>query len=120
MIKRTMTCIVCPRGCRMEVTSDGDKLISCANNFCKRGETYAKAEIAAPVRVLTTTVATNFRHMPRLPVKTNAPIPKNKIYEAMNQIKNIIVDKDVAMGEVLISDFIEKGVDLVSCKTTNL
>lgn len=104
----------------MEVTSDGDKLISCTNNFCKRGEIYAKTEIAAPVRVLTTTVATNFRHIPRLPVKTSAPIPKDKIFEAMKQIKNVFVDKDIAVGEVLISNFIEKGVDLVSCKTTNI
>ena len=120
MITKTMTCIVCPRGCRMEVTCDGDQLISCSNNFCKRGEAYAKAEIASPVRVLTTTVATRFRHIPRLPVKTNAPIPKEKIFDAMKQIKSIVVDKDVVIGEVLVSDIIEKGVDLVSCRTTNL
>lgn len=120
MITRTMTCIVCPRGCRMEVTSEGDKLISCTNNFCKRGVVYAQAEIAAPVRVLTATVATHFRHMPRLPIKTNATIPKDRVIEAMKQIKNIFIDKDVVIGEVLVSDFIEKGVDLVSCRTAKI
>ena len=103
----------------MDVIIDSDKLISCGNNFCKRGETYAKAEIASPVRVLTTTVATSFKHIPRLPVKTDDPIPKDKIFDAMKQIKNIYIKKDVEIGEVLIYDFIEKGVNLVSCKTIN-
>lgn len=119
MNEKMMTCIVCPRGCRMKVTFEGDKMLSCTGNFCKRGADYARAEIAFPVRVLTSTVALNSYEVPRLPVKTSAPIPKDKLFEAMEKLKTLKVSVPIKHGDIIFSDFISKGINLISCRSVN-
>ena len=47
-----MICINCPRGCRMQITSNGND-ISVSGNYCSKGVTYAKQETTSPQRVLT-------------------------------------------------------------------
>ena len=44
-----MVCIVCPNGCRLDVTQNGNE-ISVLGNKCKRGEAFARTELTAPTR----------------------------------------------------------------------
>lgn len=74
MAKKTLICIVCPRGCHLEV----DENFNVTGNFCKRGIAYAKEELTTPTRTLTSTVIIRGGVIPRLSVKTSAPIPKEK------------------------------------------
>ena len=37
-------CIVCPKGCRLSISQDGDK-INVSGNFCPRGVKYAQQEL---------------------------------------------------------------------------
>ena len=53
---KELTCINCPMGCRITVEMDGEEIISVTGNTCKRGETYARTEVTAPVRTVTTTI----------------------------------------------------------------
>ena len=39
---KELVCIVCPRSCRMTITSDGDELVV-TGNTCKRGKEFAGA-----------------------------------------------------------------------------
>ncbi|NLT17439.1 MAG: molybdopterin oxidoreductase, partial [Clostridiales bacterium] len=39
-----LTCISCPRGCRMVVERKGEEIVVTGNE-CKRGEEYAVAEL---------------------------------------------------------------------------
>ena len=79
-MKRELTCIVCPLGCKMEVGFDPDtKTVEYVKgNTCKRGEEYAKNECIRPVRVLTTTIACIDGGV--VPVKTDKPIDKDKLF----------------------------------------
>lgn len=65
-----MVCIVCPNGCHLKVSRDGDT-IDVQGAKCKRGIAFGTTELTNPTRSLTTTVDTAFPDMPRLPVKTN-------------------------------------------------
>lgn len=114
MEKRTMTCIVCPRGCKMTVEIENNTLISCMGNFCVRGKKYAESEIISPERTLTTTVKTNSHEVPYLPVKTSKPIPKDKLFEAMEIISKVSVSVPIKVGDNIIVDFINPGTNLIA------
>ena len=56
MEQRKMTCVVCPLGCDITVSTNGGKITDITGNACKRGEAYARTEMTDPRRTLTTTV----------------------------------------------------------------
>lgn len=114
-MKREMVCVACPLGCPLSVELD-DKgaVVSVKGNTCKRGEEYAKDECTNPVRMLTTTMKVNGGSLPVISVKTSAPIPKGMMFECMKEINNEVVDAPVRMGEVLISNICDTGVDIVA------
>lgn len=98
-----LTCIVCPNGCRLRIeTADGGYQVT--GGTCKRGAAFAIAEMSHPVRSLTTTAATAFPEMPRLPVKTSKEIPKEKLFEAMSMINRVCVKDHVKMGDIILPD----------------
>ena len=110
--KKYLTCIVCPRGCELEVTLDGKEVISVIGNVCKRGKEYAMTEFTAPMRTLTTTVAVEGGGV--LPCKTSKPIPKEMLFECMNEINKLRVPKGVVINQVLVSDILGTGADIVA------
>jgi CxxC motif-containing protein len=108
---KEMVCIVCPNGCALRVI-DCEAGYAVEGAKCKRGEAFALDEMTHPMRSLTTTVATVFEDMPRLPVKTSGEIPKDKLFEAMERINRVLVDHPAHMGEVLLSGLF--GVQVVA------
>jgi CxxC motif-containing protein len=111
---KTLTCIVCPKGCTLNVDADKKEV---TGQGCSRGRDYGIAEVTNPTRVLTTTVAIDNALHPRLPVKTAAPIPKGKLREAMTLIDTIRVTAPVRLGDVIYPNLLDTGVDLVACST---
>ena len=107
-----LTCIVCPVGCALRVEqTDGGEVVSVAGNTCPRGAAYGKDEVLHPVRTLTTTV--RVRGAERLlPVKTDRPIPKEKLFQAMEKINSLSIDAPIKIGDVLLPDLF--GAKLVA------
>ena len=118
MTTKELTCVVCPAGCRITVTLDGEgKITSLTGNTCARGKTYAESEITHPVRTLTSTVTietADGKHM--LPVRTDRAIPKESLFDAMKLVRAYTAKAPVHTGDRLIEDFIEPGTSLVACK----
>ena len=114
MSLRIMTCVTCPVGCEMTVEYEDKKIISVSGNDCKRGVKYASDEIVTPRRTLTSTVILNGGKIKYMPVKTDKPISKDKIFEAMREINKIKINAPVKMGDILRVDFIEPGINLVA------
>ncbi|MBE6142013.1 MAG: DUF1667 domain-containing protein [Erysipelotrichaceae bacterium] len=98
MSKREFTCIVCPRGCHIEVDDD----LNVTGNSCPRGKDYVLSEITNPVRVVTSTVRVKNRPMCVVSVKTNTAIPKSKIFELMDVINQASVDAPTHVGDVVV------------------
>ena len=115
-MKRPMTCIACPQGCFMEVETDGSRLIGVSGHKCNRGDVYARQEIEAPVRTLTTSVLTRGLELKMLPVRSSGLIPKEKLFAAMDAVKLITVTSPVKAGAVVATDFLGLGVDLLACR----
>jgi CxxC motif-containing protein len=116
-VKRLMTCIACPQGCRLEVEADGSRVLSLTGHKCPRGDKYARQEVEAPMRTLTTSVLTRGLELKMLPVRTSGPIPKGKLFEAMDAVKLIVVTSPVKAGGVVAQNFLGLGVDLLAART---
>lgn len=73
-------------------------------------------EIENPLRVFTGTVLAQGLSLKMVPVRTNQPIPKAKILEAAAHLKIIRVIKPVAVGDVVVKNFLRLGVDLIATR----
>ena len=107
-----MICINCPKGCEMDVTVDGDK-VTVTGHTCPRGEAYAKSEVTNPTRMVTGLVRVAGMRKP-LPVKTKTAIPKGKIDATLFAMHQATVQLPVKIGDVIIPDVAETGVDVVA------
>ena len=47
-------------------------------------------------------------------MKTSAPIPKEKIFEVMAQINAVIANNSVHIGDIIIKNVCDTGVDVVA------
>ena len=115
MNKRELTCIGCPLGCQLTVTINGDD-ITVEGNTCKRGAVYAKKEVTAPTRIVTSSVQILGGEIPRVSVKTAGDIPKERIFAIMDEIRNITVKAPVKIGDVIIQNCAETGVSVIATK----
>lgn len=111
---KNLTCIVCPRGCSLAVDAENKTV---TGNTCKRGEDYGLAEVTNPVRVLTSTVRIRGCSSEMLPVRTRSAIPKRLIFDAMKQLDALEVRLPVKMGQTLLENVAESGVDLVASRS---
>lgn len=111
--KKEITCITCPIGCRIAVDAgNGDYFFT--GNKCPKGALFAKAEITAPVRTLTTTVRTVFPDMPVLPVRTNGEVPKEKISEIMKELSKVLITEKIGIGETVVKCISGTGCDIIA------
>ena len=119
MAEREMTCIVCPQGCRLRVEYEGRNILSVSGYTCKRGEKYAVKEMTSPERTVTGTVPAYKQcgQAVLVPVKSDRPIPKDKLADAMKIINSRKAILPVKVGDVIAFDFIEQGTNLVACKS---
>jgi len=113
---KTMTCIECPKGCRLTVDIENCKVVKVAGNECPKGEKYAIAEVENPTRILTTTILTEGLDIKLLPVRTDKPIPKEKLSEAMGQIKKMKLRNPVCVGDVVVFNFLNLQVNLIAIR----
>ncbi len=108
---RELICIVCPIGCRMEVDTERDYRVT--GNQCERGPVYAREELTAPKRVVTSTIRITGGIHKRIPVKTRGAIPKELIFKCMEEINKLEVRSPVKMGDVVLENVLGTGVDIV-------
>ena len=107
-----MICINCPKGCEMDVSVEGEK-VTVTGHTCPRGEAYAKSEVTNPTRMVTGLVRVAGMRKP-LPVKTKTAIPKGKIDATLFALHQATVQLPVKIGDVVIPDVADTGVDVVA------
>lgn len=113
-----LCCTTCPSECVMTVLTKGDMVLHVEGNTCKRGRKFAEMELIAPQRTLTSTILVESGgKMQLLPVKTAAPIPKRMLVPAMAQIRETQLTGALTMGDVVIPNICDSGVDLVACRS---
>lgn len=110
-MKRELTCIVCPIGCQLTATIENGTVTEVTGNTCPRGKQYAIDECTNPVRTITTTARTSNGSV--IPVKTDRPIPKNLMFECMEEINRASVTLPAQIGDVVIEDLLNTGANVV-------
>ena len=111
-----LICINCPRGCHLTVEKVNDEIVV-TGNFCPRGEVYATNELVNPLRTLTTTVDIESERYSRLPVISSEPLPRGRIMDAMKSLKEIRIKAPVKIGDVIVENILDLGVDIIASKT---
>ena len=112
MPKKELICIVCPKGCHLII----DDNLNVAGNGCNRGIKYGIDELTNPTRMVTSTVVVVNGEIPRLPVVTEKPIPKDKIMEVMQEINKVKVEAPIHIKDVIISNILGLGINVLATR----
>lgn len=112
---RELVCINCPMGCRLEVQIEQGQVIQVLGHACVRGERYARDEVQRPMRMVTSVILVPGSREP-LSVKTKTPIPKDLIFPCLLAIRACRVSLPVRIGDVIIKNVLETGVDVVATR----
>lgn len=75
---------------------------------------YTKEEVTNPKRTVCSTVRIIGGRYPRLPVRTSEPVPKGKIKEVINQLKDLTVKAPVRRGDVILRNIAGTGADIIA------
>ena len=109
-----LICIGCPVGCLITAARNEDGNLVITGNTCKKGEAYARNEMTAPVRTVTSMIRVRGGCGFVIPVKTAAEIPKEKIDACMEEIKAAVVDAPVEVGDILIENVAGTSVPVIA------
>lgn len=111
-----LTCIRCPRGCALVATvGEGGVVTDVSGNACRRGVEYARAEIACPLRTVTTTVPVEgSRALRMLPVRTAGEVPRARVLDVVRELASVRAQAPVKVGDVVLRDAAGTGVDVVA------
>ena len=116
MEKRELICIGCPMGCPLTVTMENGVVASVTGNTCPRGDAYARKEVTAPTRIVTSTVRVSGGTLAMVSCKTRSDIPKGKIFDVVRALKDVEVSAPIAIGQVLAENAAGTGVDIIATK----
>ena len=112
---KEIRCIVCPTGCLVHVENVNGELVI-EGHSCNRGEEYAREEFIAPKRILTTTIRVENGFLPLIPVRSDKPLPKERLQEALKEIAITEVKAPIKMGEVLIKNVLGLDTNIIASR----
>ena len=112
---KEIRCIVCPTGCLVHVENVNGELVI-EGHSCNRGEEYAREEFIAPKRILTTTIRVENGFLPLIPVRSDKPLPKERLQEALKEIAITEVKAPIKMGEVLIKNVLGLNTNIIASR----
>lgn len=107
-------CIQCPVACRIALLmSDSGGIEKITGFQCKEGKEYAPQECQSPRRVLTTTIKTESSSRPVLPVRSKGTVPKGTLRDGIQFLASMKVKPPLKMGDVIISNIMGTGADII-------
>ena len=115
-MKRTFTCIVCPNGCEIETEYEGTQVFSVTGNLCPKGKTYVTQELVDPRRTIATSVRVLNGTMPLTSVRLTNAVPKDRIFDVMDEINRQTLTAPVRIGDVVIANVLGLGSDVIVTK----
>lgn len=118
-MKKEIICTVCPLGCNINAEGNETEITIINGYACKRGLEYGTNEFLHPVRILTTTVKIKGEQDRLIPVRSEEPLPKEKIMECMEVIKKQEAELPVQMYDVIIPNICNSGINIVATGELN-
>lgn len=119
MEKKEMICIVCPVGCHLEIFMDSNSETgyTVKGAKCDKGKAYGVKELSNPTRLITSTVKIKGANLPRLPVRTDKEVPKDKIFECMSIIDEIELEGPVKMGQIIVENILGTESNIIASRS---
>ncbi len=77
---------------------------------------YTLEEFISPKRILTTTMRVENGFLPLIPVRSDRPIPKERLLEALKQIAFTKIKAPIKMGDILLKDLLGLEVDIIASR----
>jgi len=115
-VVKVIRCIVCPTGCEIQVKKDSEGDISFEGHTCDRGLEYAKQEYYEPKRILTTTIRVENGFLPLVPVRTDKPILKDRLRDALNEIALKKIKAPITAGDILIENILGLEANVIASR----
>jgi CxxC motif-containing protein len=115
-MEREFICIICPKGCRINVKYEGTDIKNINGDKCLKGKDYVKNEITNPLRVFTGSVLVENGDFPLVSVKTSSPIPKKYLKKIGEITRRIKVEAPVEIGQMVASNLLDNNIDLVATR----
>lgn len=115
--EQEITCIVCPVGCKILVRTSKNHIELLDGNKCKKGIEYARNEALDPRRMLTSTIFVKNGEWPLVSVKSSQPVPKDKIFLVLKEIKKISVNAPVKSGHKIINNVANTNINIITTKS---
>ncbi len=112
-----LTCVLCPVGCELEVRKDGDGELDVQGNQCDKGVPFAVEEILRPKRNLATSVPIRNTAAKMVSVRLSDRVPREMIFPILAEIAKLRPEVPVRRGQVLITDVLGTGVDVIATRT---
>ena len=114
-VVKVIRCIVCPTGCQIQAISKGSEIVF-EGYTCERGLEYAQQEYFEPKRILTTTIRVESGLLPLIPVRSDKPILKDKLDEALIEIAKTQVSAPIEMGDILIENILGLELNIIASR----
>lgn len=114
--EQRISCIVCPMSCEGTVHFENGQIKEVTGFSCQRGMNYAREEVTAPKRTLTTTVRVIGGVLPLLPVISKTALPKEKVLSSAHCLSTVTVQAPIAEGDIIYHNILNLGVDIVATR----
>ncbi|MHA1238458.1 MAG: DUF1667 domain-containing protein [Candidatus Odinarchaeia archaeon] len=118
--EKNIICVICPLGCVINIQyteCEGKIVIKEISGYkCDKGKQYATKELLHPSRVLTTSVKVKGGNFPLVSVKTDKPVPKEKVWEIIEVIKRIELNAPVKVGQTVYTNILNMGINLIATR----
>ena len=112
-----LTCVLCPIGCELEVgRTASDDGLDVRGNQCDKGLDFAAEEILHPKRNLATSVPILGTTSRMVSVRLTAPVSRDLIFPILDEIAKLRLEPPVRRGQVLISNVLGTGVDVIATR----
>jgi len=127
-MNRIFTCIICPVGCEIEVTTrdsfgfpdkrpDEEPAVLEINGAnCERGKTYVENELKNPQRIVTSSVRVSGGNMPIVSVRLSAPVPRDRMMDVIEELRHISIEAPAKIGQVVVKNILGSGSDVLVTK----
>ncbi len=121
MKSKTLICIVCPNGCELEIeineSPSGIEVGEVTGSLCDKGPVWAKQELINPMRTIASNVLVSGGDFCLVSVRTDIPIPREKIFPVMERIKALRVEAPINTGDILISNPADCECNIIATRT---
>lgn len=115
-MKKSMICIECPVGCLLELDVNDGRVECVKGNKCEKGRAYAIKEITSPERFLTSTITAEGLEISMVPVRTDRPIPREKIKDVMDSLKGEKIRDPVKAGDIIVKNILGLEANIIATR----